>query len=160
METAMLILVSLIFAAGVAGCFLPVVPGNLVVLGGILLHKFVLVDASVSWMFIGFATLVTGVVMVLDPLCSWWGARRFGASWQGALGALVGAAAGMAFFGFPGLIAGPILGAVGVELVMKRNLRSARRAGVGTIVGGVVAFALKVGAAMAVAGGFFWALPG
>ncbi len=158
-ETAVLILVVAIFAFGVAGCFLPVVPGNVVVWLGVMTHKLVLGDASVAWGFVALATAATLLALVLDGLCSYWGARRFGSSWQGAVGAVAGAVLGLAFLGIPGLIVGPVLGAVAVEMVKGRDWRRARRAGVGTLVGGLVAFVFKVTIALGVAGGFFLALP-
>jgi len=155
----MLIVTVVIFAIGVAGCFLPVLPGTVIVWLGVLVHKLALGDESVSWGFFAVATALAVVAQGLDFACSYWGARRFGASWQGAVGALAGAVIGLAFFNIPGLILGPIAGAVLVELIRDRNWRRAGRAGVGTVVGGIAAFVLKLAISCAIIAGFFWALP-
>ena len=159
LATLMLVVTLLIFAIGVAGCFLPVIPGTAVVWLGVLIHKLALGDESVSWTFFALATGLTVAAQGLDLACSYWGARRFGASWQGAAGALVGAVVGIAFFGIPGLILGPIAGAVAVEMIKDRDWRRAGRAGLGTVAGGIAAFALKLAISCAIIAGFFWALP-
>ncbi len=159
LAASMLILTIAIFLIGVAGSFLPIVPGTLVVWFGVLVHKLAMGDQSVSWGFFVAATALALGAQVLDFACSYWGARRFGASWQGAAGALVGGVLGLAFFNLPGLILGPIAGAVLVELIKDRNWRRARRAGVGTLVGGIAAFVLKFSISCGIIAGFFWALP-
>ncbi len=159
LANTVLILTVAIFVIGVAGSFLPIVPGTALVWFGVLVHKLALGEASVSWAYFAVATGLALGAQVLDFACSWWGARRFGASWQGAGGALVGAVFGLAFFGLPGLILGPIAGAVLVELIRDRNWRRAGRAGVGTVVGGIAAFVLKLAASFLIIAGFFWSLP-
>ncbi len=56
------------------------------------------------------------------------------------------------------LIVGPILGAVVGELVAGRSFRDGGKAGVGTIVGGILAFALKFGLSVCVVALFTWGL--
>lgn len=150
---------SLIFLIGLAACLLPVIPGSVIVWLGVLIHKLWLGDASVSWRIV----IITAVLMLLGQLADFllgiWGARRFGASWKGAVGAFLGAFVG--FFVPPPLfwlIVGPILGAIIGELLAGRSLKAGGRAGAGTVVGAIVAFGLKFGLSVGVIVIFFFAL--
>jgi len=158
METAANILVGILFAIGLAGSFVPVVPGAALIWVGILVHKLWLGPESVSWAFVGWAAAAVVLAQVLDLLCTWWGARRFGASWRGALGAVVGGLLGIFTLGLVGLVLGPIVGAIAAELLADRSLREAGRAGLGTVVGGIAAFILRLGISCAMVGWFYAAL--
>jgi len=158
METVANILVGILFAIGLAGCFLPVVPGSVLIWVGILIHKLWLGPESVSWAFVGWAAAAVVLSQLLDLLCTYWGARRFGASWRGALGAVVGGLLGVVTLGFIGLVLGPIVGAIVAELISDRSLREASRAGLGTLVGGVAAFVLRLGISCAMVVWFYAAL--
>ena len=150
----------LIFLIGLVCSLLPVVPGSLIVWLGVILHRLWLgADASVTWKIV----ILTGVLTLLGQLADFvmgiWGARRFGASWKGAIGAFVGAFIG--FFIPPPLfwlIVGPVLGAVIGELAAGRTFRDGGKAGVGTVIGGIVAFALKFGISVCVIALFFFDL--
>ena len=149
----------LIFLIGLVTSLLPVVPGNFIVWAGVIVHKLWLGDASVSWQIV----LITGVLTLIgqtgDLVLGIWGARKFGASWKGAVGALLGACIG--FFVPPPLfwlIVGPIIGAVVGEVYAGRTWQDGSRAGLGTIIGGAVAFAVKFGLSVCVVGIFLLGL--
>lgn len=152
------LIASLIIAIGILGCLLPVLPGTVIAFVGIALHKLLLGEASVSWSFVLVALGITVLSIFIDIWCTWWGARRFGASWKGALGAVLGAIAGFLFFSLPGLIIGPVVGAILFELMDDRSGPEALAAGVGTIVGSLMAFFLKFGMTAAMGIGFFMAI--
>lgn len=147
---------SLIFLIGLLTSLLPIVPGSLIVWIGVIVHKLWLGEASITWKMVIVAGVLTLIGQLADFFMGVWGARRFGASWQGALGAFVGAIVG--FFIPPPLfwlIVGPILGAVAGELVAGRTLRDGSKAGIGTVIGGILAFALKFGISVFVIAAFF-----
>lgn len=153
---AWMVVVSL-FIIGFVGTALPVLPGTLIVFAGVVIHRLWLGEASVSWTFTAIAGALAAFSLVVDLVASWWGAKRFGAGMKGALGALLGGIVGL-FFGLPGLLLGPLIGAVAFELIERRPLREAARAGFGTLVGGILAFAAKMMCSLAIIGGFFLAL--
>ena len=64
----------------------------------------------------------------------------------------------MLFFSLPGLIIGPIVGAVLFELLASRDGSDATRAGFGTIVGSVLALVLKLGLTVGMGAAFYLAL--
>lgn len=150
---------SLIFLIGLVCSLLPVVPGSLIVWVGVLVHKLWLGDDSVSWKIVIITGLLMLVGQVADIVMGVWGARKFGATWKGAVGALVGAVVG--FFIPPPLfwlIVGPVIGAIIGELAAGRTLKAGGKAGFGTVVGSVVAFALKFGLSVCVVSLFFLGL--
>ncbi|HKJ90720.1 MAG TPA: DUF456 domain-containing protein, partial [Oceanipulchritudo sp.] len=149
---------SSLIALGLLGTLLPILPGTVFAFAGILMHKLLLGETSVSWEFVAIAFGITLLTLIIDAWCSWWGARRFGASWKGALGAVSGGLLGLIFFNLPGLILGPIAGAVIFELLDSRSGPDAARAGAGTVVGALLAFILKVGLTTGMAAGFYLAL--
>ena len=153
-----LFLTSLIIAFGILCTFLPILPGTVIAFTGIAFHKLVLGEASVSWTFIAVAFAITLLTLLIDVWCTWWGARTFGATWKGALGAVLGGIFGFLFFNLPGLIIGPILGAVVFELLDNRPGAEAAAAGFGTLVGSIVAFFLKFGLTAGLAVAFYMAL--
>ena len=75
LSLTLLIITSCLFAVGVIGTFLPVIPGPFLVWLGIFIHKLVLGDTSVSWTFLGIATALTLIAQALDYLCSYWGGK-------------------------------------------------------------------------------------
>jgi len=149
-------LTSLIFMIGLATSLLPVVPGSLIVWSGIIIHKLWMDDASVTWKIVILTGVITLIGQIADFVMGVWGARKFGASWKGALGAFIGAFVG--FFLPPPLlwlILGPVIGAVIGELCAGRTFKAGSKAGVGTIVGGLLAFALKFGLSVCVVALFY-----
>jgi len=72
----------------------------------------------------------------------------------------MGALIGLLFFSLPGLIIGPIFGAVLFELLSDRTGSEATRAGFGTVVGSVVALILKLGLTVGLGTAFYLALIG
>ncbi|MDG1241564.1 MAG: DUF456 domain-containing protein [Opitutae bacterium] len=150
-EYTALSLVSLIFLIGLASSLLPVVPGSLIVWSGILIHKLWMGDASVTWKIVILTGVITLIGQLADFVMGVWGARKFGATWKGAVGALLGAFIG--FFLPPPLlwlIVGPVIGAIIGELIAGRTFKAGSKAGFGTMIGGIIAFALKFGLSISV----------
>lgn len=156
-HTAYYLVAGALILIGLLGTVLPVLPGLPVMFAGMLLAAWV--DGFTR---IGVATLVVlGVLVVLsilvDLLSSVVGAKRVGASnkalWGAGLGGIVGI-----FFGLPGLVAGPFLGAAMGEMSNGKEWREASKVGLGTWIGLALGAALKVALAFAMLGVFGLAL--
>lgn len=150
------ILALLMVVAGIAGVVLPALPGLPLVFFGMLLAAW-----AGGFERIGVATLVVlGVLTVLsvvvDFLASALGAQRAGASRLAILGAFAGSIIGL-FFGLPGLLAGPFVGALVGEWLHVRKLGQATRVGVATWIGLLLGSAVKLGLAFAMLGVFTFA---
>ena len=145
----------LIFLVGIITTVLPILPGTVITFGGVLVHKLWMGPDSVSWTFVLVCAGLAAASLAFDTLFAWWGAKRYGASWKGALGAIVGGILGI-FLLTPiiGLIFGPIIGAVGFELLDGRTRQEAARAGWGTFLGTLAATAVKMLCTMGIIGGF------
>jgi len=63
-----------------------------------------------------------------------YGAKRLGATWRGAAGAIIGGLVGL-FFNLPGILLGPFIGAMLFEMAGGREWKAASRAGVGATLG-------------------------
>jgi uncharacterized protein YqgC (DUF456 family) len=158
-EYTALSVTSLIFLIGLATSLLPMIPGSLIVWTSILIHKLWMGDASVAWNIVILTGIITLIGQLADIVMGIWGARKFGASWKGAVGALLGAFIGL--FIPPQLfwlIVGPVIGAIIGELLAGRTFKAGSKAGFGTVIGGIIAFALKFGLSVCVVAVFYASL--
>ncbi len=140
---------------GLLGVVLPAIPGAPVLFGGLFLAAL-----AEDFVYVGPWTLgALGVLALLtyavDFAAGAFGARRFGATQRGMMGAALGALAGL-FFGIPGILLGPFVGAVLGELSARRKLEEAGRAGIGASVGLALGAAAKLALAFSMIGLFFF----
>ncbi|MDH3515095.1 MAG: DUF456 domain-containing protein [Gammaproteobacteria bacterium] len=147
------ILAVVLVIVGLAGLFFPVIPGAVLVFGGLVVAAW-----ADDFAYAGWGTLtVLGVLAVLtypaDFLASAFGARRYGASPRAVAGAVIGAVVGI-FFGLVGVLLGPFFGAVIGEYSAQRHLGRAGRAGFGATVGIVLGTAAKLALAFTMLGIF------
>jgi len=140
-------------AVGVAGTLLPVLPGAALVFAGLLLVAWADSFAHVGVVTLAVLGLLTGLVYAVDLAAGAVGAKRVDASRRAVWGAAAGTVVGL-FFGIPGILFGPFLGAVAGEYSVHRDLRGAGRVGVGTWVGLALAAAAKVALVFAMLGLF------
>ena len=125
----------ILMAAGLIGTVLPVFPGTTIILFAAVLHRIMLgPEKSIGWRAISILILLTLISYALDFASGYWGARRFGASRWGMLGAALGAIIGI-FFGIIGLFVGPVIGAIAGEFVAGKKMIAAGRAGWGSLLG-------------------------
>ncbi len=128
------LILSLSSAAGLAGVVVPVIPGAIVLFLGALIHKWMLPE-YLDWWTIGGLGLLVIVDRVVDFLGTALGAKWFGGTKWGIIGALVGGFVGL-FLGIIGIIIGPVIGAIVFEIIWaKSHPKEAARAGVGAGVG-------------------------
>jgi len=151
--------VVVLMAIGLIGAVLPIFPGTTVILGAAVLHRIILgPEKSIGWPSLGILVALTLASYALDLIGSWYGARRFGATRWGLIGAIAGAIIGL-FFGLPGLLLGPIIGAFGGEIVGGKRLIAAGRASWGALLGNVAGTLGKLLIALAMICWFLVAVP-
>ncbi len=124
----------LLLAVGFLGVWLPAVPGLPLMALGAFVHKL-LVPGVLSWWTVGIFAAVAALGFGVDVAATALTSRRAGATKAGVWGAVVGGLVGL-FFGLPGLLLGPVLGAAAGELVLsRRSPAAAVKSGVGAAVG-------------------------
>jgi hypothetical protein len=148
------LLAAVLVIAGVAGTILPVLPGALLVFGGLFLAAWADGFTRVGWVALSIIGALGLLSFVVDFVASLLGAKRVGASPLALLGATLGGIAGI-FLGIPGLILGPFLGAVAGELLARGGLVKAGKVGLGTWLGLIAAAIAKVFLAFMMIATFF-----
>lgn len=136
-----LVMTLLVMLLGLIGSIVPALPGPPVVLLAAFAHRLCFGEHSASGLILLFLLALTAASLILDYVATMYGAKRFGATWRGVLGAFVGGFIGL-FFNLPGIILGPFLGAMAFELMGGYKWSQASRAGLGATLGvfaGVIA---------------------
>ncbi|HEU6446811.1 MAG TPA: DUF456 domain-containing protein [Verrucomicrobiae bacterium] len=124
----------LVMLAGLAGSVLPAIPGIPIMLAAVIGHRLYFGTHSVSNTVMVILAVLTALSIAFDFLAGMFGANKFGATWRGALGAIIGGIVGL-FFSLPGIILGPFVGATLFELLGDRELDKSLKAGIGATVG-------------------------
>ncbi len=132
----------ILLLSGIVGCIIPGVPGPpLSYAGLIILHFTRFAHFTPEKLLI--LGIVAATATLLDYFVPLWGARRFGGSKYGVWGAAIGVVAGL-FFGPPGIIIGPFLGAFLGELIHNNDASTALKAGLGSFLGFIAGIGLKL----------------
>jgi len=148
-----------VFALGLIGAVLPIFPGTTIILAAAVIHRMMLgAEKSIGWGIISVLILLTLVSYGFDFLGSYFGAKYFGATKWGALGAIVGALAGL-FFGIIGLFIAPVIGAVTGEFIAGKRMIDAGRAGWGSLLGNLGAMVGKLLIALGMIAVFLMSVP-
>ncbi|MBD2259201.1 DUF456 family protein [Pseudanabaena sp. FACHB-2040] len=141
----------LVMLVGVAGAFIPALPGITLIVAAITVWGFV-TGFTGLWLALGVAIAALILGIVADYLAGIIGAQRVGASNWGQIGAVVGMLVGL--FGFLpalpiggpilGLVFGTVLGAFIGEFLYRRELPFSKRTqqsfkvGIAIVVGNLV----------------------
>jgi uncharacterized protein YqgC (DUF456 family) len=124
-----------LFAAGLIGTVLPIIPGTTIILAAAIIHRMMLgAEKSIGWSSIAVLVLLTLATYALDFTGAYFGAKYFGATKWGMFGAIFGALIGL-FFGIIGLFIGPVIGAIGGEFIAGKKMIAAGKAGWGSLLG-------------------------
>jgi hypothetical protein len=133
-----------LFAVGLIGTVLPILPGTTIILAAAIIHRLMLgAEKSIGWRVIALLVLLTLATYALDFLSGYFGARYFGATKWGTLGAIIGMLIGL-FFGLIGLFVGPVVGAITGEFIAGKKMIDAGRAGWGSLLGNLGGMAAKL----------------
>lgn len=142
-----------LIAVGVIGTFVPVIPGAILVFGGMVLAAWIDDFQRVGWITLTILGVLTILVFVGEFVAGMLGAKRVGASRLAITGAAIGTVVGM-FFGIVGLLVAPFIGAVIGELMTRGQLDAAARVGFGTWLGMAVGALVKIAIVLAMLGIF------
>ena len=138
-----LAIAAVIVILGVLGTVLPVLPGVLLVFGGLFLAAWAQDFARVGLVGLCIIGAMAALAFAADFIASLLGAKRVGASPKALIGAAIGGFVGV-FFGLPGILLGPFIGAVAGELIARGGWAQATKVGVGTWLGLLFAAVAKL----------------
>jgi len=142
---------------GLAGTVVPVLPGVILVFGGIALGAWIDDFARIPAWLLAVLGVLTALAWAIDYLAGAAGAKRAGASPLAIVGAVIGTLVGI-FTGLWGLLFMPLVGAAIGEYVAQRDVRRAGTVGLATWIGLLLGTAAKVAIACAMVGIFVVAL--
>ena len=134
MELILLILAGLMMLLGIAGSFLPILPGVPLSWIGLLLF-YLIPSVPMDYLFLGITLAIAIIFYVLNLVIPAMGTKRFGGSRKGMIGATIGLVIGIfAPFPFAVLIC-PFLGAFIGEILNRSDSKTAGRAAFGSFLG-------------------------
>jgi uncharacterized protein YqgC (DUF456 family) len=151
MEALLYVLGAVALLAGVAGTILPGLPGSPLIVAGVVLVAWAGGFVRVGWPTIVASALLAGLIVAVDWVAGLLGAKLFGASRWALVGAGVGVLVGL-FFGLPGVILGPAVGAIVFEWWKNPDFGRALKAGLGVFLGFLVGSVVKVALAFVILG--------
>lgn len=143
----------LLVGVGVIGIVLPALPGTILIFAGLLVAAWADDFMRVGPLMLIVIAIIGVATYGVDFIATALGARHLGASKRAMAGAALGTLLGF-FFGLPGIIVGPFLGAIAGELTVHRDWKRVGKAGLAAWIGFVVGTAVKVALAFLMIGIF------
>ena len=118
MDTTLIQLISIVLLIlGILGTFIPVLPGLLLSLCGLLIYKFG-TDAPLDMVYIWIFVFLTAVSVILNYVIPARTNRKYGGTRWGSVGSVIGTLVGMFFIPVPfGFLIGMFLGVFVGELL-------------------------------------------
>ena len=129
---------------GLIGCILPVIPGPCISFLSLIILSYAKNWEPFTSTFLIIMAGFTILVTILDYVVPAGGAKKYGASKWGVVGAMTGMLIGIFMFPPWGMIMGAFMGAFAGELLARKEARKALRAGFGVFVGIMVGTGLKL----------------
>jgi uncharacterized protein YqgC (DUF456 family) len=155
--TLLWVLCVALIVLGLVGTVLPLLPGTVLVWGGIVLGAWIDDFARVGATSLVVVSVLALLAWALDYVAGLMGAQKVGASKQALLGAAVGTVVGL-FMGLVGVLFMPLVGAAFGEYLARKDQNRAVKVGVATWVGIMVGLIAKVVLAFVMVGIFVAAL--
>ena len=144
MNLLFLILSTAVMLAGLAGVFLPILPGVPLVFAGTLIYAWSTGFQVITiWNLIFFAVLAA-ISSAVDYIGGILTAKKYGASKYGLIGGVVGGILGLAILSIPGLIIGQLAGVILGELYFGKQMRESFTSGFAMFIGYILGSTLKV----------------
>lgn len=144
MDNLLILLSGCFILLGIAGSFLPIIPGPITGWVGILILSFV-PHISIDFTLLILSFCIALAIFILDYFIPSLGAKKFGGGKGSVYGSSIGLIFGILFLGPFGIILGPFLGAFLGELIInKDNKKGALKAAVGAFLGFFVGVFIKL----------------
>jgi len=154
MEIFLMIIGILLIIVSLIGCFVPALPGPPLAYVSLLLLQ-VGPEVPFSLKFMIITGLIVAGVTFIDYIIPALGAKKWGGSRYGIIGALVGVVMGLFILPPFGFVIFPLLGALVGEVLNGANTNQAFKAAFGTFVGLLLGTMLKFSATVIIGYYFF-----
>lgn len=120
---------------GVIGTIVPFIPGipimYVILLGYGYFEGFQVIDSY----FLIVTGLITFASFFIDNLAAIMGAKKYGASKWGILASFLGGIFGIVIFGPLGILLGPLVAVVLVEILLGKDFNTSFKIGIGSLLG-------------------------
>ena len=133
----------LLVIAGIAGIVFPALPGHVLIFAGLFLAAWADNFTRVSGWTLALIGVIAAISYTVDFVAAALGAKRVGASPRAVVGAGLGTLLGIPF-GLPGVVLGPLAGAVLGELSVHRQWGRAAGVGLAAWIGFLIGTVVKV----------------
>jgi len=150
-QIALYALGGVLMVAGLAGLVVPALPGAVLMVASVAVIAWAGNFSLLGWPTIAAAVVLGLLMLIADHAATLLGAKAFGASRWALAGGAIGVVVGL-FFGLPGIVLGPAIGAFAAELWQGADLRRAARSGTGVLVGFVAGTIAKIALAFVMLG--------
>jgi hypothetical protein len=134
-STIVIITTAVLMFTGLIGSVIPMIPGSPLILLGAFIYAWHTNFEAVTWGVLAILLLLAVLSQIVEYLASVLGAKKFGASRWGMVGAFLGGMIGLFFGGFLGILVGPFIGALLLELLHGQDLNASMKIGLGTLMG-------------------------
>jgi uncharacterized protein YqgC (DUF456 family) len=154
MEIFYMIIGILFIILGLIGCFIPVLPGPpLAYISLLLLQLGPAVPFTFNFMMV--MGIIVAIITAIDYFIPALGAKKWGGSRYGIIGALLGVVVGLFIFPPLGFVIFPFIGAIMGEIINGANTNKALKAAFGTLIGLIFGTMLKFSVSLIIAYYFF-----
>jgi len=142
---------------GLAGAFLPVVPGLPFSYAGLLVLHFSGVAQFSNFFLIAWGIVVV-TILILENALPAYTTKKYGGTVYGVTGSTIGMILGMLFFPPLGFFLGTLIGAFIGEMIYKQDVQVALKSAWGSFIGFLTGTMIKVTVAAMIAFSFFKAI--
>jgi uncharacterized protein YqgC (DUF456 family) len=138
------VIICAMFLIGFIGLIYPVITSVLFILGGIVLYGLFYSFEPFNWLFWTIQLLLVVLLFSADYVSNLIGVKKYGGSKAGIWGSTIGLLVGPFVIPVLGIIIGPFLGALLAEIIVhKRDLVTASKVGLGSVIGFVTSVITK-----------------
>lgn len=130
-----LVLAIALFVIGFIGTVLPILPGVILIFSGMVIYGVFTSFQTLNPYFFLMQGIAMVLVFAIDFIASAIGTKKFDGSKEAAIGGAFGVILGLIVLGPLGIVIGPFVGAVGVELIKGKEMDQAIKSGFGSLIG-------------------------
>ncbi|MBU1864123.1 MAG: DUF456 domain-containing protein [Candidatus Omnitrophica bacterium] len=148
MSIVLIVLGFILNIVGIIGCIIPILPGPVLNFAALILLQFTVTPHPFSTLFLITMGLLAVGISLLDNILPLMGAKLYGATKYGIVGALIGMIIGLILFPPFGLIIGTMGGAIIGEYIGGKKGGQALKSGIGSFLMSLLAIILKLTASL------------